>query len=68
MFTFIFNNKKKSEFAQDEGLFLFLSEELSMGLIFGDILITYKKKKMECSSEFFNLIPIDLAQIYNGTY
>ena len=28
-------------------------------LIFWDFLITYKKKKMECSSEFFNFISID---------
>ena len=31
-------------------------------LFFGVFFIPYKKKKMECSSEFLNFIPIDLEQ------
>ena len=34
--------------------------ELSTFLLFQYFFITYKKKKMESGSEFFNFIPIDL--------
>ena len=52
---------KRKEAAEDGGQFIFLREELSTGLTFRDFWITYEKKKMECSSEFFNFIPIDLG-------
>ena len=35
--------------------------ELSNFLIFRDFFLTYEKEKMECGSEFFNFILIDLA-------
>ena len=34
--------------------------EHSTFLFFQDFFITYKKEKIECGSEFFNFIPIDL--------
>ena len=37
------------------------ASELSTFLIIRDFLLpSFKKKKMECGSEFFNFIPIDL--------
>ena len=53
-------NIPKKKRKKDGGQFTFLREELSRFLIFGDFLITHKKKKMEYSLEFFNFIPIDL--------
>ena len=35
--------------------------------MFWDFCSTYKKQEMECSSEFFNFIPIDLEESLLGT-
>ena len=37
--------------------------ELSTFLIFQDFSITYKKKKMECGSEFFNFMKLILIDL-----
>ena len=58
-FLLLFSVIKRKNGPEDGGQFIFLWEELSTFFIFLDIFITYKKKKMECSSEFFNFIPID---------